>query len=332
MSKGTVKMNRTSVIAFVAAAFASTLPALEASAQDPTFAERLGWPEGSRVLILHSDDLGMSHASNEGTIEALEFGMVTSASVMMPTPWVVEFHRYIQKHPETDVGLHLTLTSEWDDYRWPPVAGKAQVPGLVDEMGCLWDNVPLVVEHATPGEIEIEIRAQIDRARAMGLPITHIDSHMGALFATPAFFERYLKVGIEMNLPMIIATDYWPRAGLESERTKRRRAAIPRVWNAGLPVIDYVHTDTYSWKTRDKEALYIRDIRNLPPGITEMIIHCTKPNEVIDVITNGRELLYGDYFAMINPKIEKVIEEEGIILTTWRELHERRAKFGKPLG
>ena len=103
------------------------------------------------------------------------------------------------------------------------------------------------------------------------------------------------------------------------------------MWNAGLPVIDYVHTDTYSWKTRDKEALYIRDLRTLPVGVTEMIIHCTKPNQVIDTITGGRELLYGDYFAMINPKVRSVIEEEGIILTTWIELHERRKKYGKPL-
>lgn len=241
------------------------LSAASSAAEDPTFAERLGWPKDARVLILHSDDLGMSHASNVGTFEALQFGLVTSCSAMMPTPWIPELARYVQDHPETDIGLHLTLTSEWDDYRWPPVAGKPQVPGLTDETGCLWDNVPLVLEHASADEVELEIRAQIDRAKTIGLPITHIDSHMGTLFASNEFFERYLKVGIEMNIPMLIARDYWPRAASESERSARRRAAIPRVWDAGLPVIDYVHTDTYSWKTQDKEALYIRDIQNLPP-------------------------------------------------------------------
>ena len=127
-----------------------------------------------------------------------------------PRPWVPEPGEYVRKHPETDVGLHLTLTSEWDDYRWAPVAGKAQVPGLADEMGCLWDNVPLVIEHATPDEVEMEIRAQIDRARTMGLPITHIDSHMGPLFSTDDFFDRYPKVGMRMDLPMLIAHDYVP--------------------------------------------------------------------------------------------------------------------------
>lgn len=305
--------------------------AVPAAAQQPTFAERLGWPEGARVLILHSDDVGMSHASNQGTIEALEYGMVTSVSVMMPTPWVVEFNDYVKNHPDLDVGLHLTLTSEWDFYRWPPVAGKPQVPGLADEMGCLWDNVPLVIENATPDEVETEIRAQIDRARTMGLPVTHIDSHMGTLFSSDEFFERYLKVGIEMNLPMLIARSYWPPAESESARTVRRQNAIKRVWNAGLPVIDYVHTDTYSWKTHDKKDLYIRDLRALPEGVTEMIIHCTKPNEIIDKITNNRELLYGDYYAMIDPDVKKVIEDEKIVLTTWKELHQRRKQFGKPL-
>jgi len=302
-----------------------------AAESGPTFAERLGWPAGSRVLILHSDDLGMSHASNAGTIEALEFGLVTSISVMMPTPWVVEIAEYVTRHPDTDVGLHLTLTSEWDDYRWPPVAGKPQVPGLVDSMGCLWDNVPLVIAHATADEVETEIRAQIDRAMTMGLPVTHLDSHMGTLFSTDAFFERYLKVGIEMDIPVLIARDYWPPATIESDRTRRRKAAISRVWNAGLPVIDYVHTATYSWKTRDKEDLYVRDIRNLPEGVTEMIIHCTKPNPVIDEITNNRELLYGDYYAMISPRVRQAVEDEGIILTTWRELHERRKQYGTPI-
>jgi len=305
------------------------LSCLSVDAAEPTFAEKLGWPKGSRVLILHSDDLGMSHASNLGTIEALEFGMVTSVSMMMPTPWVPEFAKYCLENPGVDVGLHLTLTSEWDDYRWGPVAGKLATPGLVDKFGCMWDSVGEVIENATADEVETEIRAQIDRAEAMGLDITHIDSHMGTLFSDDEFFERYIKVGIEKDLPMLMARDYWPREASESGRTKRRKAAIERVWKAGLPVIDYVHTATYSWKTRDKDDKYIRDIKNLPEGVTEMIIHCTKPNEVIDVITNGRELLYGDYFSMISPAVKKALEEEKIILTTWRELHERRTAAGK---
>ena len=95
-----------------------------------TFAERLGWKKGERVLLIHVDDAGMSHDSNLGVEKAIEAGLATSFSVMMPTPWVPEIVHYIQQHPDVDAGLHLTLTSEWSEYRWGPVAGAAAVPGL----------------------------------------------------------------------------------------------------------------------------------------------------------------------------------------------------------
>jgi len=295
------------------------------AAGEETYAERFEWEPEDRVLIIHCDDAGMSHASNMGAIEALEYGLVTSASTMMPCSWVSEFAEYVKTHPNRDVGIHLTFTSEWDGYRWGPVAGKPAVPGLADKQGCLWDSVSLVVQNATPDEVEKEIRAQIDRAETVGLTITHLDSHMGTLF-TPAFFERYLKVGIEKQIPVLMVS---PR-GMPEDRgnmVEMLRAMAERVWNAGLPVIDYVHTASYDWKTTEKIPLYSEAVRNLKPGITEMIVHCTKPDDVIGVITGNREHLYGDYYAMVSPELKRVIEEEGIILTTWRELKDRRQRI-----
>ena len=278
-----------------------------------TFAERLGWNKGDRVLIIHSDDAGMSLASNRGTIETLEFGLVTSCSMMMPTPWVVGFWRYLQENPHVDVGLHLTLTSEFDDYRWGPVAGKLAVPSLVDETGSLWDNNPLVYEHATPDDVETEIRAQIDRALTMGIQVSHLDSHMGTLFRNAPIFERFMKVAIEKQIPMLMIAGH---------------PAAETVWEAGLPVIDHLHGDSYDWKTTEKSEHFMDALRNLKPGITEMIVHATKPDDVIGVITGGRDHLYGDYTGLIDPAVKKVAEEEGIILTTWRELKERRDRAG----
>jgi len=295
-----------------------------------TYAEKLGWDEGDRVLIIHSDDAGMSLANNEGTAEALDYGLVTSVSVMMPCSWVPDWAEYMKENPDTDMGLHLTLTSEYDGYRWGPVAGKPAVPGLADHQGCLWDNVQQVVDNATPDEVEREIRAQIDRAETMGLPITHLDSHMGTLFR-PEFIGRYIKVGIEKQIPVLMVGP----GGAPSEDAAGRREALAQaaqtVWDGGLPVIDYIHGDSYDWKTTDideKVAHYVDAIENLRPGITEMIIHCTKPNDVIGVINGNRDFLYGDYYAMIDPRVKEAIEREGIILTTWRELKERRDKVG----
>ncbi|MBI2433115.1 MAG: polysaccharide deacetylase family protein [Candidatus Hydrogenedentes bacterium] len=256
----------------------------------------------------------MSLASNRGTIEALEFGLVTSTSMMMPTPWVAGFARYLKDHPDTDVGLHLTMTSEWDDYRWAPVAGKPTVPTLADKQGCLWDGNELVYQHASADDVEEEIRAQVDRALAMDIKVSHLDSHMGTLFYNPALFERFKKVAIEKQIPLLMMAEH---------------PAAEEVWKAGLPVIDHLHTDSYDWKTTDKKQQYIAAVRNLKPGITEMIVHSTKPDDVIGVITGGRDHLYADYSALTDPEVKKVAEEEKIILTTWRELKDRRDKAGQ---
>src|SRR6476469_2577303 len=128
--------------------------------QDSTYAERLGFPKGAKVVILHVDDAGMSFDSNDGAVQALTNGVATSCSVMMPCPWVPQFVQFLKQHPQVDAGLHLTLTSEWRNYRWGPVAGKAAVPGLTDSTGSLWADVPDVVQHATPDEVARELEAQ----------------------------------------------------------------------------------------------------------------------------------------------------------------------------
>src|SRR5690349_13292311 len=163
---------------------------IHVQSQDSTYAEKLGFPKGAKVLILHVDDAGMSYDSNEGAIEALTKGASTSVSVMMPCGWTPGFIHYLKQHPNIDAGLHLTLTSEWKDYRWVPLAGKNAVPGLTDSEGCLWPSVEAVVKHASADEVEKEIRAQLDRARTMGFEPTHLDTHMGTVYDSPEFLER----------------------------------------------------------------------------------------------------------------------------------------------
>ncbi|MEX2233923.1 MAG: polysaccharide deacetylase family protein, partial [Cyclobacteriaceae bacterium] len=174
-----------------------------ATCQEITYAEKLGFPKGAKVLILHIDDVGMSWDSNQGAIQAMEKGVANSLSIMMPCPWVPGFVHYMKEHPGIDAGLHLTLTSEWKDYRWAPLAGRTVVPGLVDQEGAMWRSVELVAKNAKADEVETEIREQLKRARDMGFEPTHFDSHMGTLFATPEFMERYIRVGIENKIPVM---------------------------------------------------------------------------------------------------------------------------------
>jgi len=297
---------------------------------EPTYAERLGWPEGARVLMIHADDAGMSHASNEGIIATLDAGTVTSFSIMMPCSWVPEIAAYIKAHPDVCAGVHLTYTAEWDDYRWPPVAGRDAVPGLVDENGFMHDNVPLVTEHATVEEIEKELRAQIALAEKMGIPVSHMDSHMGTLFANPEYLMVYVRIAIEKQIPVLIVGGHGTQLSAEMpDVLGALRPIAEQIWASGLPVLDDINTQSYAWKTLDKKAHFIDLIRNLKPGVTWANVHPTKPTEEGKAITNNRELLFGDYLSLIDPEVMEVIKEEGVILTSWRELKERRAAVGR---
>jgi predicted glycoside hydrolase/deacetylase ChbG (UPF0249 family) len=294
-----------------------------------TYAERLGWGPKDRVVLFHCDDVGMSHASNLGAIESLEKGVVTSVSIMMPCPWVPEFVNYLKEHPQVDAGLHLTLNSEWSLYRWGPLAGKSAVPGLCDRDGYLWHPVQETASHATPDEVEREIRAQIEKAEAMGIHPTHIDTHMGALVARPDFLDRYVKVGIEKHICVLAIGGHRNFASVENaEAMQQVQERVAKVWEAGLPVLDDLHTASYGWKDGPKSARFIEMLKSLKPGITMVIVHCSRPTEEFPLITGSSSLRFEDLKAMIDPEVRKTIQEEKIILTTWRELKKRRDKAG----
>lgn len=321
-----------------------TFSFLHAFAQnDTTYAERLGYPRGKKVVILHIDDGGMSFDSNQGVMDALTRGVANSVSVMMPCPWVPALVRFIKEHPQVDAGLHLTLTSEWRDYRWVPLSGKPKVPGLVDTTGSMWTGVQDVVKHATPDEVETEIRAQVERALTMGFKPTHLDSHMGTLFASPAFLQRYIKVGMEYRIPVMFPAGHNTLIASQMRGTvadlQMVRSVGHMLWNAGLPVLDDLHNESYEWKLpaglkadaktvqKEKTKYYINALQSLKPGITMVIMHCTNPTEVFSHISDSGITRQGDLLAMVDPVLRSYIQKEGIILTTWRELMQRRSRL-----
>jgi hypothetical protein len=315
-------------------------------AQDSsTYAEKLGFPHGARVLILHMDDAGMSYDSNLGIERVFEKGVANSTSVMMPCPWVPQMVRYILAHPGTDAGLHLTLTSEWTDYRWGPLAGKSQVPGLTDKEGCLWADVRDVVLHANADEVDREIRAQLDRAETMGFHPTHLDSHMGTLFASDAFLMKYVALGIEKHIPVMLPAGNDFSIQQETVSPASRIQAMRKVgkmaWDGGLPVLDDLDNFSYDWKVpngmqtddaqllRWREALYEKSLLALKPGLVMVIMHCTSPTVVFSKITDSGDIRKADMLVMLDPSFRKFLKDHGFILTTWREVASRRDALGK---
>lgn len=304
---------------------------------ETTYAERLGFPKGAKVLILHVDDAGMSFDSNKGAIEALTKGVANSCSVMMPCAWVPGFVQFLKIHPQIDAGLHLTLTAEWAQYRWGPLAGKAAVPGLSDSTGSLWPDVADVVTHATADEVEKELEAQWDRAAALGFVPTHVDSHMGTLFASPQFMERYVTFGIRHHTPVMFpaghATLIAAQNNIDATQLAQLRAVGNNLWQAGLPVLDDLHNATYGWQpdgaaTADyKTKKYVAALKELKPGITMLIMHCTEPSEEFQQISDSGPSRKADLEAMLSPAFKNALKEQGIILTTWRELKQRRDRI-----
>ena len=302
-------------------------------AEAPTYAERLGWPAGTKAVIFHVDDAGMSHNSNMGAIKATEDGVATSLSVMMPCSWVPELATYLKAHPQVDAGVHLTLTSEWKNYRWGPVAGKPAVPGLVDGDGYLWHGVAEVVAHATADEFEAEIRAQLDKALSMGIEPTHLDSHMGTCFV-PLYIERYVKVGIEKNIPILIFGGHMQHIGAEASPLRPLVLSIAeRVWNAGLPVIDDLVTKpTTAENYEQRKAQLIKLLGEMKPGVTQIIVHCTVQTEEFSLISGSGPAREAELRLMTDPDVKAFIKGEGIVLTTWRELKQRRQQVKEQQG
>ncbi len=313
-----------------------------ANSQDTTYAERLGFPKNARVIILHMDDAGMSLSSDRGIEKVFEKGVANSTSVMMPCPWVPQIVRYIKDHPGIDAGLHLTLNAEWKDYRWVPLAGAASVPGLTDSTGCLWPGVPDVVKHASAEEVDKEIRAQLSRAERMGFYPTHLDSHMGTLFASPAFLQKYIGLGIEKQIPVMFpgghATYIGKEMNLSAEQIHYFQNMGKTIWNAGLPLLDDLLNSSYDWNppsniksdaglTKWRVDLYEKAMLQLKPGITMVIMHCTEPSDIFSEITDSGEKRKADMLAMLDPGFKKFLNDHGFVLTTWRELMERRKRM-----
>jgi len=285
----------------------STLPA-----QTRTIAERLGHPADSKLLILHADDLGAAHSVDAASFDALEKGAVSSASVMVPTPWITEVAAYARAHPNADLGLHLTLTSEWETYRWGSVEPAEKVPSLLDSAGTFPNDEKLVAANAKPLEVEREIRAQINRALALGIRPTHLDSHMGSLFTTPELIATYVKVAHDYRLPFLALKGSpltAPRAGLTAQDI---------VLDAVIIADREVPRD--QWK-----EFYLKAIANLKPGLTEIIVHLGHDDTELQAVMVNHEP-YGsawrqrDYDVVTSPEFKKALRDNHVILVTWKEL------------
>jgi len=289
-----------------------------------TWAERLGYPAGKRVLILHADDVGMCYEANHAAKTYLEAGHIQSAAAMVPCPWFDEFAAWSKEHPDADVGVHLTLTSEWKLYRWGPVAPKAEVPRLVGPDGYFPRSVIEVAIRATPEEVEREIRAQIDRAIARGLRPGHIDTHMGTLYARPDYTRAYLKVAQEYGIPAMVIELTPENVGIyRKEGMPITDELIALAKEYPLPKIDRLVSVPDGASYDEVRAKFFAMIEALPPGITQVIFHPSIESEGLKRITNSWRQRVDEGRLFADPETIAFFRDEGILFTNWKEMMRR---------
>ena len=283
------------------------------SAQTKLTAERLGYSADTKLLIIHADDLAVAHSEDSASFEALDRGTVTSASIIVPAPWLTEVADYAKVHPDADLGLHLALTSEWKTFRWGSVESRDKVPSLLDSAGTLWPLTALVAKNAKPQEAEQELRAQVKQAMALGIHPTHLDSHMGSTFATPELFAAYVKVAHEFHLPFLAV------------RLNDERAKLLSLLSDKDIVVDSVVIANPSVRPDQWKEFYLDAVKNMKPGLTEIIVHLGHDDAelqavMVDHPDYGSAWRQRDVDVVSSPEMKKALEDNHIVLIKWRDL------------
>jgi predicted glycoside hydrolase/deacetylase ChbG (UPF0249 family) len=284
-----------------------------AQAQTKTTAERLGYARDAKLLIIHADDLAVAHSEDQASFDALDLHAATSASIMVPCPWFTEVADYAKAHPDADLGLHLTLTSEWKTYRWGPVESKNKVLSLLDSSGYLWPETEPGKQHIKPEDAEREIRAQIEKAISMGIHPTHLDSHMGMLFERADLFAVYLKIAREYKLPFLAALG--PNTPNElSSQLSPKDVVLDNVVMASPDV------PASNWRN-----FYLDAIKNLKPGVTEFIVHLAHDDAEMQAVTvdhpdYGAAWRQRDYDVVTSPEFKQALEDNHVILIHWSDI------------
>ena len=289
------------------------------------WAERLGYPPGKKVIMLHADDIGMCPEANIAAKKYLLDGDIQSAAAMPPCPNFEEIIEWAKEHPNIDFGLHLALTSEWKTWRWPSVSPVDEVPGLIDGEGKLWRSVEEVVAHASVEEVAKEIRAQIEKSIALGYRPDHIDTHMGTLYGDPEYAIAYLSIAMEYGIPANAIDLSNPEviSAFRQEGYPITDEVVDFMASYTLPKIDNFTSAPNAKTYEEKKEAFKSLVRSLKPGITEIIFHPSVDTEQLKTITGSWQQRIWEAEMFADPDLKKFFEDEGIIFTNWKEIMKR---------
>ena len=267
----------------------------------------LGYPVDARLLIINADDFGMCHAINEAIFRALKNGVLRSTTLMVPCPWALHAMHFLAGHPEIPFGVHLTVISDWVDYRWGPVSPREKVPSLIDKAGYFYnfEHMPEFLAQVRLDQLEMEFRAQIEAVLAAGLKPTHLDWHSLRIGGRADIFDVMLRLAREYGVALRVAGRSW----------------IEKVQSQGFPTNDYDFLDSYLLDPADKSARYEQMLRELPAGLSVWAVHPGLDNaELLAIDPDGRHVRQRDFDFLMSQEAKDIVKEEDIILLDYRAL------------
>ena len=267
----------------------------------------LGYPLDARLLIINADDFGMCHAINEAIFRALKKGVLRSTTLMVPCPWALHAMHFLADHPEITFGVHLTVISDWVDYRWGPVTSREKVPSLIDKAGYFYnfEHMPEFLAQVRLDQLEMEFKGQIEAVLAAGLKPAHLDWHALRISGRADIFDVMLRLAREYGLALRVAGRAW----------------IEKVQSQGFPTNDYDFLDSYLLDPVDKSARYDQMLRELPAGLSEWAVHPGLDNaELLAIEPDDKHVRQTDFDFLMSQEAKDIVKEEGIILLDYRAL------------
>jgi predicted glycoside hydrolase/deacetylase ChbG (UPF0249 family) len=284
--------------------------------------EKLGYEaDKDKVVIFHIDDMGFSHSSNLAAFECLDFGVASCGSLIVPAPWFLEAAEICRKNPKYDIGVHLTLTCEYELYRWRALSSVDPSTGLLDHERSLWRTAEEAISNVNVKAAEAEMRAQIQTALNAGVKVSHIDSHMGTVM-DPKFIPTYLKLAREFNvIPFLprLSKEELIAIGLGDQIVVYEKM-FEKIEETGVPLLDHVIIDTMG-DAKDKVGYYCKRFAEVKPGVTHFLFHAAKLTPELQAITpDSAKWRNLDYEAFTDPRIKECVKKYDLKIIGYKDI------------
>jgi predicted glycoside hydrolase/deacetylase ChbG (UPF0249 family) len=272
------------------------------------------------VAIIHTDDIGMCGATTDAAKDLWDTGIITSSAAMVPCAWFPQTAAMCRANPKIDMGVHLTLTSEWDGYRWGPISTRDSKSGMLDAEGYFYRSTEDAVSHIDPNFARAELSAQIETAKRAGIDVTHIDTHMGSVM-NPKLISLYFQLAMENKIPMMLPRDEETikRWGFSGEMADFAKRTIAMIEGEGMPLIDHIDFMPLDQPEHRLEQVFSH-LDALKPGITHFIIHPSHDTPEARAICSDLPNRVGDYETFMDERVRDHIKKIGVQTIGYRVL------------